>query len=90
MAASLSRCSAHKESKEFACETCGRSFAIMADLSAHMTQDQEATFKYDTCGHEMRRRDQYDDHMAMHLGAKKHACKCGKTYTHKPNLFRHQ
>ncbi|KAH3794179.1 hypothetical protein DPMN_147710 [Dreissena polymorpha] len=42
------RCAARKETKEFVCETCGRSFAIMADLRAHMTQHQEATLKCDT------------------------------------------
>ncbi|KAH3738404.1 hypothetical protein DPMN_045037 [Dreissena polymorpha] len=40
----------------------------MVDLRAHMTHHQEATFKCDTCGHQMNRSDQYDDHMAMHLG----------------------
>ncbi|KAH3857450.1 hypothetical protein DPMN_100057 [Dreissena polymorpha] len=61
----------------------------MADLRAHMTHHQEATLKCGTCGHQMNRRDQYDDYMAMRLGAKNYACS-GKTYTHKPNLYRHQ
>ena len=84
------RCAAHNETKDFACKTCGWPFAIMADLRAHMTHHQEVTFKCDTCGHQMNRKDQYDDHMAMHLWAKNHECKFGKTYTHKPNLYRHQ
>ncbi|KAH3772101.1 hypothetical protein DPMN_173436 [Dreissena polymorpha] len=44
----------------------------MADIRTYMTHHQEAMFKFDSCGHQTNRRDQYDDHMAMHLRATNH------------------
>lgn len=78
----------HDEEKTFACDHCGKKFAIKADLNRHMKSHGDPQFKCDFCGVSSRKKQEHKDHMTTHTGKKTHRCPCGKSFRHQTNLYR--
>ena len=73
------RWAAHNEKNTVNCDKCAKTFAIKADLSNMKFHDQPG-LKCHICGLKNRKKQDHEDHVAIHTGAKEHKCKCGKVY----------
>ncbi|XP_066518292.1 zinc finger protein 391 [Hoplias malabaricus] len=81
-----------KQSKNFACSLCGKSFSRMASLNIHLsTHSSERAHTCNICGKGFSRADLLKNHKRIHTGERPFTCNiCGKSYGHQGQLRVHK
>ncbi|KAH3863492.1 hypothetical protein DPMN_026481 [Dreissena polymorpha] len=78
-------CSVHGETKEHVCPTCYAEIATKTLLKRHRRrEEEEARFKCDVCGAELKQ--SVDLQVHMHIHSDERVQKCDKTYRYRSSL----
>ena len=85
------QCNAHGETKSHVCPTCGKAFAIMADLTRHRRKEDKSDFlPCSICGYKAPSATYLRDHMSKHETTSSFKCQqCSKAYKFRSGLARH-